>query len=328
MINVDFISKRKIYYTISLSLIVIGILVTVIFHPKVDIQFAGGTTIRYEYSGNLSKEQITNIESIASKTLNFKVNAFTEKLPGGTNQDIVLESIASTKDLTLTKQAQLFTDLSKAYKSNSFKNPTFSAVSNEMGAEFFWQSFWAVMLASALIILYIWFRFRKIGGLPAGITAFIALLHDVIMAFVAFSIFRIAINDNFIAVALTILGYSINDTIVVYDRVRENRQIYGTKMTFKDIVNKSINQTFSRSINTVLVTFVAIAIICVFAIVNNLESIRSFALPMMVGVATGAYSTICIAGPLWVTWEDYKTNKEKKLKEQKLLAKAAKSSSK
>jgi len=312
MMNIDFISKRKIYYTISLSLIAIGILVSVILGGKMDIQFRGGTIIEYTFTGNLNKDTAANI---ATKTLGNKASTLfdTDYKTGQKRIEFDLDT-----NITEVQQESLYTSLTAAFSSNKLVKYSSNTVSPEMGAEFFEQSILAVLLASALIILYIWFRFRKIGGLPAGITAFIALVHDVIMAFVAFSIFRIAINDSFIAVALTILGYSINDTIVVYDRIRENRKIYGTKMTFKDIVNKSINQTFSRSINTVLVTFVSIAVICVFAVFNNLDSIKNFALPMMVGVATGAYSTICIAGPLWVTWEDYKTNKEKKLKEKKL----------
>jgi preprotein translocase subunit SecF len=308
MMNIDFIGKRKIYYTISLSLIAIGILVSLILGVKMDIQFKGGTIIQYSYTGNLDKDKAAEI---ATKTLGGKANAniVTDYKTGA--KRIEFELITN---ITEIKQAALYKNLTTEFKSNKLIKFSSNTVSAQMGAEFFQKSIFAVIFASLLIILYIWIRFRKIGGLPAGLTAFASLLHDVIMAFVAFSIFRIALNDNFIAVALTILGYSINDTIVVYDRIRENRKIYGTKMTFKDIVNKSINQTFSRSINTVLVTFVAIAVICVFAIINNLESIRSFALPMMVGVATGAYSTICIAGPLWVTWEDYKTNKELKLK--------------
>jgi preprotein translocase subunit SecF len=320
MMNIDFIGKRKIYYTISLTLIAIGILVSAILGVKMDIQFKGGTIIQYSYTGTIEKDktQADLLAAAATKSLGQKADV-TFATDYKTSEKHIVFTLGS--NISEIQQAKLYTDLAAAFKSNNFKKYLSDTVSPQMGAQFFRQSLLAVLLASALIILYIWIRFRKIGGLPAGITAFIALVHDVIMAFVAFSIFRIALNDNFIAVALTILGYSINDTIVVYDRIRENRKIYGTKMTFKDIVNKSINQTFSRSINTVLVTFVAIAVICVFAIANNLESIRSFALPMMVGVATGAYSTICIAGPLWVTWEDYKTNKEKKLKEAKLKAK-------
>jgi preprotein translocase subunit SecF len=317
--NVDFIGKRKIYYTISLTLMAIGLIVSLILGVKMDIQFKGGSIIKYTYTGSVN-EQTAN--GIATKNLGSQTSVQIENL-GKADQRIIFTLAQNISD---TNQQKLATALTTQFKTNNFKKYNINTVSPLMGAQFLQKSIFAILLASLLIILYIWIRFRKIGGLPAGITAFIALVHDVIMAFVAFSIFRIAINDNFIAVALTILGYSINDTIVVYDRIRENRRIYGTKMTFKDIVNKSINQTFSRTINTVMVTFVAIAIICVFAIIYNLESIRSFALPMMVGVATGAYSTICIAGPLWVTWEDYKTNKEKNLKEQKLLAKTAKAS--
>jgi len=308
-LNIDFIGKRKIYYTISICLIAIGILVSAIFGVALDIQFKGGTIIKYSYSGTVDKTAALNI----AKTT----------LPGAqistdVDQDFAskLQTLVINVDTNLTddQEQSLFTAESKAFSSNDFAKYSSNTVAPAMGQAFIQQSVLAVVLASLLIILYIWIRFRKIGGLPAGLTAFIALLHDVIIGFVAFSIMRIPLNDQFIAVTLTILGYSINDTIVIYDRIRENRRLYGTKIPFKDIVNKSINQSFSRSINTSLVTFMAIGVLAIFAAFYHLDEVTSFALPMMVGVVTGCYSTICIAGPLWVEWE---THKEKQIKAAK-----------
>lgn len=303
-LHMDFIGKRRIFYTISITLIVIGILVSAIFGVKLDIQFKGGAIIEYSYTGAISADAA---KALANQTISggdFTVQ--TNKIPASHTQILVFQT---TKALTNTQQAALYNALSKKYTSNNLKKYRSNDVSPEVGRQFLLQSIGAVLLAALLIVLYVWIRFRHIGGLPAGLTALVALLHDVLMAFVAFSIFRIPINDNFIAVALTILGYSINDTIVVYDRIRENRKLFGRSVHFKDIVNRSINQSFTRSINTTLVTFVAIATVCAFSIVYNLDSIRSFALPMMVGVVTGCYSTICIAGPLWVSWVEHKEKK-------------------
>lgn len=303
--HIDFIGKRRVFYTISIVLIVVGILVSAIFGVKLDIQFKGGAIIQYSYTG---KMDTAAVQALANKTISdgdFTVQ--TDKVPSSHTQILVFQT---TKALTETQQASLFNTVSKQYPSNSLAKYQSNDVSPQMGQQFFLQSIGAVLLAAALIVLYIWVRFRRIGGLPAGLTALVALLHDVVIAFVAFSIFRIPINDNFVAVALTILGYSINDTIVVYDRIRENRNLFGRSMHFKEIVNRSINQSFTRSINTTLVTFVAIATVCVFSVIFHLDSIRSFALPMMVGVVTGCYSTICIAGPLWVSWVEHKEKKD------------------
>ncbi|HCC00659.1 MAG TPA: protein translocase subunit SecF [Ruminococcaceae bacterium] len=304
-LHIDFIGKRWIFYTISLTIIVIGILISSIFGVKLDIQFKGGAIIQYSYSGQINQSTAQSVANATIKDGDFTVQ--TDKIPANNLQVLVLQT---TKSLTDTQQSSLYKALNSKFGANSVKKYSSNDVSAQTGKRFFIRSVGAVLLASLLIVLYIWVRFRKIGGLPAGLTAFVALVHDVLMAFVVFSIFRIPINDNFIAVVLTILGYSINDTIVVYDRIRENRKLFGHALSFKDTVNRSINQSFTRSINTTLVTFVAIATVCAFSIAFHLDSIRSFALPMMVGVVTGCYSTICIAGPLWVSWVTHREKKD------------------
>jgi preprotein translocase subunit SecF len=315
-LNIDFIGKRKIYYTISLALIAIGVLVSLIFGVKLDIQFTGGAIIKYSYTGTVDKQAASNI---ATKTISGAVVDVTLDEDYGTHTKTV--QLQFNKNLTSDQQEALFTAETAQFKSNALTKYSSTDVSPSMGQAFIQKSVLALILASLLIILYIWFRFRKIGGLPAGITAFIALLHDIVIGFVAFSVMRIPLNDIFIAVILTILGYSINDTIVIYDRVRENRKLYGSKIPFKDIVNKSINQSFARSINTSLVTFMAIAVLGVFSVIFHLDSVTAFALPMMVGVVTGCYSTICIAGPLWVSWESHKEIKVKAEKDRLSLEK-------
>lgn len=318
-LNIDFIGKRKIYYTISLTLILIGILVSAILGVKLDIQFKGGAIIKYSYSGTI--DTVAALQ-VAQKTIpNTEIQLKIDKT-GATNSNMLVFEL--DKNISDTTQQAFFTALTDNFKNSNIQKYESNDVSPAMGQEFLRNSIGAVLLASLLIVLYIWIRFRHIGGLPAGLTAFVSLLHDMIMVFVAFSIFRIPLNDNFIAVVLTVIGYSINDTIVVYDRIRENRKLYGSKQHFSVIVNKSINQTFARSINTTVVVFVAISIICVFSIVFHIDSIRSFALPMMVGILTGCYSTICIAGPLWTTYVEYKERKNApKGKSNKLSPKKA-----
>ncbi|MEG6572842.1 protein translocase subunit SecF [[Clostridium] cellulosi] len=331
--NVDFVGKRKIYYIISLSIIIIGILASFIFGVKLDIQFKGGTIIKYSYSGTLDRLKAEDVAKSVLKDaqISSKINEdFVTH-----NKTLVLEIDRSLNNET---QASLYKAISEAFAENNVQKGQSNTVSASMGRETIGRSVLAVALASILIIIYIAIRFWKIGGWPAGITAFAALLHDVIVGYVAFVVLRIPLNDNFIAVVLTILGYSINDTIVIYDRIRENRRLYGTKVPFADVVNKSINQSFSRSFNTGLATFLSIAVLAVFSVAYKLDSVTSFAVPMMIGVISGCYSTICIAGPLWVSWETHKEKKaaaekerlaaEREEKKKKLEASKAKKKSK
>jgi len=138
--------------------------------------------------------------------------------------------------------------------------------------------------------------------------AIVALVHDAFVVTAAFVVFSIPLNDSFIAAILTIIGFSINDTIVIYDRIRENERLLGPKVPIDQLVDRSITQSMSRSINTNIAVLACMVIVYVFAQIYNIESIRRFALPMMFGVVSGCYSTICIAGPLWVMWKKRSNN--------------------
>ena len=148
-----------------------------------------------------------------------------------------------------------------------------------------------------------------IDGLAAGVTAVIALMHDVLIAFCVFVIFGLDVDDVFIAVILTILGYSLNATIVVYDRVRENRRKLGPKVGYDEILNLSMNQTLSRTVLTSLCTFLALVVVFIVALIFNIDTVVSFALPMMAGVAAGCFSSQFIAPNLFGMWQIHKRNK-------------------
>jgi preprotein translocase SecF subunit len=160
----------------------------------------------------------------------------------------------------------------------------------------------AVILASVLTIIYIAFRFRKIGGLSAGVCAVTALFHDVIIVYGVFNLCGFEISANFMAVILTILGYSINNTIVVYDRIRENEDILDEKTSFAELINTSLNQSFTRSIHTSVSTFIAMFVVCVVAVIFKVDTILTFSLPLMVGIVVGTYSSLCFAPNLWGWW--------------------------
>ena len=170
-----------------------------------------------------------------------------------------------------------------------------------MGKETLIKSLIAVLIAVGLVLVYIAIRFRKIGGWRAGFCAVVSLLVSLSFVFAAFIIMGSSLSENFIAVLLTILGYAINDTIIVYDRIRENKAKLGRgRIDYAALVNESENQTLTRTINTTITTALAIGTVAVMSVIFNIESIISFAFPMLVGIIVGTFSTLFISGPLWV----------------------------
>jgi preprotein translocase subunit SecF len=168
----------------------------------------------------------------------------------------------------------------------------------------------AVIASSILILLYVAFRFSVMGGWAAGVTATMALIHDILILLSVYLIAHFTINSAFIAAALTILGYSMNDTIIVYDRIRENERLL-RKVPIEELVNTSITQTLSRTINTVLTVVITITTLYIFGVLYNVEAIKEFTLPLVIGIVSGSYSSIFIASSLYVVWMNRKNNKEK-----------------
>lgn len=179
-----------------------------------------------------------------------------------------------------------------------------NSVNPTMGKEFFWKCMVAIALASVFMVLYVGFRFRKIGGWTAGASSIVAILHDCLVVYFTFVIFRFPLDDNFIAVVLAMIGYSLNSTIVIFDRTRENRKLLSPKTPVAELANISMNETLGRTINTNLCVFAAVATVAVVAIIFGLDSIISFAVPMMFGTVSGCYSSLCISNSVWVTWQE------------------------
>ena len=160
----------------------------------------------------------------------------------------------------------------------------------------------AILVATACMLLYIWFRFKDIRF---GASAVLALVHDVLVVLAFYAAAKVSVSSTFIACMLTIVGYSINATIVIFDRIRENMVLMGKKDSLEDMVNDSVSKTLSRSIFTSLTTFFMVASLYIFGV----TSIREFALPLMVGIVCGTYSSVCITGALWYV---FRTKFEKK----------------
>ncbi len=323
-INFDFCGHRKLWLIISGAIMAIGLLFNVIFGSVVDIKFTGGAIVKYAYTGDIDSGVVGDeISAAIGKTVEVQVNTNVVSATSATPVNNLSISISDNEGLPPEQQKLMLTTLQEKHEANNFEQLTSSSVDPTMGSEFFLKCLIAVLLASLLMVIYVAFRFRKIGGWSAGVFALVALVHDIVVVYFTFVIFRLPINDNFIAVALSILGYSLNDTIVIYDRVRENRKLLGTKTPLGTLVNKSLNQTFSRTFITALCVLIAIAVVTIVGYIYNIESIITFALPMMFGVVSGFYSSVCLSGPLWVVWQEYKAKK----KTEKRLA-AVKSSKK
>lgn len=304
--NIRFCEKKKLLFAIPLVLIAIGLVLNIILKTQFDIQFTGGAIIRYSYTGDINQDEVENVvKNVTNKGVSVRLHE--DGGTGGGNS--VSISFTGTDSISLDQQQAVLKNLDETYPDAQFEVISSTSVNPTMGQSFFLKCICAILLAGVLLIVYISFRFKKIGGMSAACMSIVALFHDLLMVYFTFVIFGLPINDSFIAVVLTILGYSLNNTIIIYDRVRENRRLMGPKADLVDLVDASINQTLSRSIYTSLSTFLVVTAVFVVGMIYNLNSITTFALPLMVGILAGCYSSVCIAGPLYVTWQQHKRKK-------------------
>ncbi len=308
--HIDFIGKSKIFFAFSLILMLVCLIVNIFVLPtRIDIQFTGGTIVKYSYSGDLTEKQITDVAQKATKdTISF---TFSENLASSdSNSHMVSLEFTNSKAISVEEQDTVTKALTTEFPDNNFKVEESSSVDASKGASFFAKCIAAVILAAVIIIVYVAIRFKKIGGMSAGVMAVVALIHDLIIVYFTFAMFHMSLDDNFIAVVLMILGYSVNDTIVIYDRIRENRRMMGPKVSLAEVSNASMNQCLTRTIMTTISTMAAIGSVLVVSLIFNIESIISFALPMLIGLISGCYSSICIAVPLWVMWRNHADKKK------------------
>ncbi len=304
---IDFIAHKKIFFGISLAVIFIGIICNFIFGTTLDIQFTGGSMVKYSYTGDIDENALKSL--IQEKTPDNVVTFSSSRdLVNGLNKITV--QFSGTDTITTDLQKDITNSIQEKFPDNNITLEESSSVDATMGFSFLLKCLTAVALASVLMVLYVTLRFKKIGGLSAGMFGVVALLHDIAIIYFFYVIFRMPIDSSFIAVALMILGYSLNDTVVVYDRVREERKRLGVKADIADVFNLATTKVIRRTIITSITTIAAVLIVYIVAFVYNLDSVKAFALPMIIGLISGCYSSICIAGPLWVMWQ--KRNKKKK----------------
>lgn len=288
-------------------------------HSIIKIETVGNKLLSQEeidsISTHMTKKFATNNinyfdkNEIVSGSMKVEVTESSDFSTGETS--FVINVIGNTSISTLQAQ-RIEDDLITLYPDNNIDQKQLNSVSASFGQEFFAKSLYAVLLACILVVIYVGYRFRKVGGLKAGIASLAALIHDLVLIFCVDVIFGITIDLNFIAVFLTILGYSLNDTIVIFDRLRENTLIYEDKKPVRELMNMSISQSLKRTTVTSVTTFVAITCVTVVAAIRGLDSILTFSIPMSVGCVFGTFSSLFISGPIYVFWKEREAKKGKK----------------
>ncbi len=293
------------FYTVSTLIAVVAIVMTFVGGLNIAIEFKGGTLISYSYEGEVNTNEIEAIvEEAAGQDCIVKLG---ENM-ADSSKTINL-SFSTKEGIGNAEQIKIKEALQTKYADNNIESYSTSDVSPTNGKEFFFKCLVAVAAAAVIMVIYIGFRFKKIGGISAGCMAVVALVHDMVMVYACFVFAGFSIDANFMAVLLTILGYSINATIIIYDRVRENTRIMGANTPVEDLVSNSVAQTLSRSINTTITTLSAMIIVAVVCAFYGITSIQSFTIPLIVGMVSGVYSSNCIAPTLWVLWQNRKKKK-------------------
>ncbi|HEY8350654.1 MAG TPA: protein translocase subunit SecF, partial [Clostridia bacterium] len=285
---VDLMGKKYYYFALSLVILIVCIVGFLTNGVVLDIQFQGGTIMQIEMpDDNFDTELAADIVKTAigkTATVN-KSSTFNAE-----NEDeriyLMVLNIASEETLTEDERTVVIDALREEFNIAENANINVNSVEPFIGEEFRMNAVKAIVISSVLIVLYVWLRFRSMHGLSAGVFAVLALIHDIMVMFTAYIIFRIPLNDSFVAAMLTIIGYSINDTIVIYDRIRENTKLM-RKASYKELVNKSVLQSLSRSINTSVTTLIAVLTLLVFSVIYNIQSIREFTLPLVIGIISG-----------------------------------------
>ncbi len=280
MRNINVTKKYKLWFSISGAFILVGLIVMLLNGLNFGIDFTGGTMMQVDLGKTVEVSEIKDV--IAEFDLNADIVH-----AGVDSNEVIIKTKAS---LSNTERIDIFEVLKAEYglADEAFRGA--EQFGPSIGAEIRNRALLAVVIASVAMLLYISVRFETVFGLAAVI----ALIHDVLILLSIYAIFRIPVNSSFIAAILTIVGYSINDTIVVFDRVRENVKREKGKTHF-EIADMSISQTITRTINTSLTTLVVIGSLFIFGV----SSIREFAFPLLAGVAVGTYSSIFIASPVW-----------------------------
>ena len=288
---IKFVEKRKVFFAISIALVLSGFVAMGVFRAtqgnalNYSLDFVGGTSTSVSFNEDMSLEKIESEVIPIFTEVTGDNNVQIQKVAG--SNEVIFKSVVLDTDKSTELSNQLVEKF--AVDKDSITSETISStISDEMKRD----ALIAVAVALVLMLLYIWFRFKD---LRFGASSVICLTHDVLVVLAFYAFVRISVGSTFIACMLTIVGYSINATIVIFDRVRENLRQRSRQQTLEEVVNESITDTLSRSIFTSLTTFFMVFALFIFGV----SSVKEFALPIMIGIICGAYSSICLAGSIW-----------------------------
>ncbi|HSN58970.1 MAG TPA: protein translocase subunit SecF [Clostridiaceae bacterium] len=284
------IEKTKVWFAISLIILVIGMVSLAVNGLEYGLDFKGGTATEISIGQEFEKADVDAI-------INKYSTEYTSAKVDNTNIEI------KSANLTAENVAAIVTDIKAKYAESSLTSQ--ELIGATIGSETKAKAVQAIIIAFIAMLIYVGIRFE----FNFGVSAIITLVHDMLVMVTVYSVFRIPVDSSFIAAILTVIGFSINDTIVVFDRIRENQR-YIRNNDIAYIANASITQTLARSINTVLTVLITLTAVYIFV-----PAIRNFSAPLLIGIAAGSYSSIFISSPMWVVLKNY--SKKRKLKAAK-----------
>ena len=275
------IENKRIWFSISIIFISLGLVLAMINGFNYGIDFTGGSLIEIEMHQQLEVAEIREITNQYDKDINISL----------LGPDRTIVQIRSIHDFNRNERAEIFNKFKEKYDLPEDQPLRAEQFGPAIGKEIQNKAFTSMIISAIGMLIYVSYRFE----FSFGIAAILALTHDLLVVLAVYSIFRIPLNSPFVAAMLTILGYSINDTIVIFDRIRENIKTM-RKSNYAQVANDSINQTVARSINTSITTLVTILVLYILGV----EQIKEFALPLIAGIIAGTYSSIFLASPIWV----------------------------
>lgn len=303
----DFCAKKKVILGILIGVLVALVIGIIARGVDLAIEFKGGTIISYTYQGDVDTNAVSDtVKSIVNTSITVRTG---ESLDSDAKQITI--SFTSNEGLTADRQTELTNALRENFADNDFTLYDSNDVAPTSGREFLLKCLVAVIFAAIVVIIYIAIRFRNIGGWSAGVCSVFALLHDILVAVTVTILFGFEFNSNLVAVILTILGYSINNTIVIYDRIREDRKLMA-KASLDELINVSCTQSLTRSIRTSITTISTMLIVTIVVLIKGYDSLLSFSVPLMFGLISGTYSSLFVAPVTWSWWKNKQAKKSSK----------------
>ena len=294
----DFLKHKNIILCVSVLIVVAGLIYGFATGYTFDIDFKGGTRIQVDLNEEYNNSDVSDIvEQVCGQTPEVQSTS------SGNNSVTI-----TTQTISEEEASNIIAALNEKY--TNMGEATTKNVQASYGQELINTAIISVVVSIVLLLVYIAIRFKTLGY-TAALSAVLGLMFDVCFLFAVYGVFKFPINSTFIAVILTIIGYSINDTIIVYDRVRENKRIVTKSNDIKEVINTSVSQTLRRTIMTSLTTLVAIGIVLIFSVIYDQETLKQFSIPLSIGIAEGTFSSIFIATALWYSFDKF-LNKRKK----------------